>query len=62
MIINQPAIQKQVFEIIKSNLTIKAINPETGSIGNRIDSDVVVTELLQLLRDNKITLIQLQVI
>ena len=54
MIINQPAIQKQVFEIIKSNLTIKAINPETGSIGNRIDSDVVVTELLQLLRDNKI--------
>ena len=47
-------LSKEVSNIIKSNATIKAINPETGNIGNKLNSDVAVKELLQLLRDNKL--------
>jgi len=54
MIIDQPAIQKQVRNIIKSNLTIKGINPDTGCEGKKLNSNVAIKELFQLLRDNKI--------
>ena len=47
-------LSKEVSNIIKSNLTIKAINPETGNESKKLNSDIAVKELLQLLRDNKL--------
>lgn len=47
-------LSKQVSNIIKSNLTIDAINPETGKNSKKLNSDIAVKELLQLLRDKKL--------
>lgn len=47
-------LSKEVSNIIKSNLTIEEINPLTNTIGKKLNSQIAVKELLQLLRDKKL--------